>query len=220
MDSGKIESGYVYLSGVPIKENEVIEVNEENQDEIIAKYGIEKPSEGAKLQTIRVVNSDPRGSREFLQEDNSDSVSPQNLLGYKIEKQSPQFVDGWTEIARGKHFCTKPKGQTCNNVTILVAANETVSVEVQSSLSVGIKEYVAAEFGRTLGETVGVTTTVSVPMNIPGQKSGIVVAYPVYKSTFCQVYQKNLLWGDKYLGGATMLEPNKSSIVTMDWIQG
>lgn len=68
IDSGKIESGYVYLNGVPVKENEVIEVNEENQenqDEIIAKYGIGKPSEGAKLQSIRVVNTDPRGSIDF-----------------------------------------------------------------------------------------------------------------------------------------------------------
>lgn len=218
VDSGKIESGYVYLNGVPIKENEVIEVTEENQDEIISKYGIEKPSEGAKLQTIRVVNTDPRGSREFLQEDN-ESVNPQNIFGFKLTKGTPQYIDGWTEIARAKHFCTKAKGQSCNGVEITVSANENVAVEVQTSLSVGVKEFVAAEFGRSLNESVGVSTSVMVPMNIPGQKTGIVVGYPVYKSTFCQVYQKGI-FGDTYLGGASMLEPSKSSIVTMDWIQG
>ncbi|CAM3222695.1 hypothetical protein HP548_23675 [Paenibacillus taichungensis] len=218
VDSGKVESGYVYLNGVPIKENEVIEVNEANQDEIIAKYGIEKPSEGAQLKTIRVVNNDPRGAREFLQE-NNDTVNPQNIWGFKLTKGTPQFIDGWTEIARGKHFCTKPKGQSCNRVEISVSANESVAVEVQSSLSVGVKEFVAAEFGRSLNETGGVSTSVMVPMDIPGQKTGIVIGYPIYKSTFCQVYQKGI-FSDTYLGGASMLEPSKSSIVTMDWIQG
>lgn len=157
-----------------------------------------------------------------MKEQNGDSVSPNGLFDdFKLVKHSPQFVDGWTEIARAKHFCTKAKAQTCNGVELTVSVNESVSVEVQSSLSIGIKEFVAAEFGHTLGESVGVSTSVMVPMNIPGQKTGILVAYPVYKSTFCQVYQKGGWFScDKWLGGASFLEPSKSSIVTMDWIQG
>ncbi|MCM3136037.1 hypothetical protein M3629_25020 [Paenibacillus polysaccharolyticus] len=217
VNSGEI-SGYVYLNGEPIKENTTVYATENNQEELIEKYGLEKPSESAKLVSIQIVNNEFDNPRDPVKEQD-DSISPQNIWGFKLVNSPTQSVDGWTEIARGKYFCNKPKTQSCNGVEISIAANESVSVEVQTSLSIGVKEFVAAEFGRTLNEQMGVSTSVMVPMNVPGGKTGIGVGYPIYKSTYGQVYQKGL-FVDTLLGGATYLEPKPSSIAVTSWIQG
>lgn len=218
MNADKIESGYVYLNGEPLKENTTVYATEENQEELVEKYGLEKPSESAKLVSIQIVNNEP-SSRPVLPSENEDMVTPQNILGYKVVKGPLQYIDGWSEIARAKYFCSKAASQECKGVTLSVSANQSVAVEVQSSLSVGIKDIVAAEFGRSVTDSIGVSTSVLVPMNVPGGKTGIAVGYPIYKSIYCQVYSKGI-FSDTYLGGATFLEPSPTSIAVTSWVQG
>lgn len=211
---GNNPDGYVYLNGAPIKENTVIYANEENQEELVEKYGLEKPSPDAKLVSIQIVNNEDDSIE--LPKEESKSINPQAIFGYRIVKGPTQSIDGWTEIARAKYFCNKPSTQQCKGIEITVSANESVSVEVQTSLSIGVQEVVAAEFGYSLGQSIGVSTSVMVPMDIQGGKTGIAVGYPIYNSTFCEVYEKGIL-NDKYLGGATFLKPKPSSIAVTSW---
>lgn len=220
-DTGKF-SNEVYLNGQPIKENTVIYANDENQEDLVEKYGLEKPSPSAKLVSIQIVNNDVDATqpKSILPKDDNDYVSPSSeIFGFKIVKGATQNVDGWTEVARAKYFCSKAIGLTCAGVQLSVTANESVSVQVQSSLTVGANKAVAAEFGRTVGESIGVSTIVNVPIDVPGGKTGIAVGYPIYKSTFCSVYGKGI-FSDTFLGGATYLEPKPSSIAVTSWIQG
>lgn len=217
VDTGK-STGYVYLNGEALKDNTTVYASEENQEELVEKYGLEKPSPSAKLVSIQIVNNETTPP-PTLPKENSEQITPQNIWGFKVVKGAAQYIDGWNEIARAKYFCTKASSQQCKGVELSVSANQSVSVEVQTSLSIGIKEIVAAEFGRSVNDTVGVSTSVMVPMNVPGGKTGIAVGYPIYKSTFCSVYEKGI-FSDTYLGGASFLEPSPTSIAVTSWIQG
>lgn len=205
--------GVVYLNEHPVKVNEVIYATPENQEELVKKYGLKKPSATAKLRSIRVIDKPSEDDEKQKNEDKTKA----SALGYRFEKDLPQNIDGSEEIARGKYFCNKTKG-SCK-AEIALSANESVKVELHATFGATYNDEVSAEFGYSVGDTVGVSTTVNVQNDtIPAKKTWIVVGYPVYKATFFKFYYDGI-WGSDDLGSGTYMLPKKSSLAVTDWIQ-
>ncbi|AYB40991.1 hypothetical protein [Brevibacillus laterosporus] len=205
----------IYLNEQPVKTNEVIYATPENQEELVKKYGLEKPSETAKLRSIRVIDTP---SEMEQQQENEHKNKALAFGGYRFEKEKAKNVDGSDEIARGKYFCNKKSG-SCK-AEIALSANEDVSVELNATFGASYNDMVSAEFGYSVGSTVGVSTTVNVlNESIPAKKTWIVVGYPVYKATFFKLYDDSI-FGSKYIGSGTFMVPKRSSLAVTDWIQG
>ncbi|MBG9799476.1 hypothetical protein O0555_09020 [Brevibacillus laterosporus] len=205
----------IYLNEQPVKTNEVIYATPENQEELVKKYGLEKPSETAKLRSIRVIDTPSEMEQNQENEHKNKTLA---LGGYRFEKEKAKNVDGSDEIARGKYFCNKKSG-SCK-AAIALSANEDVSVELNATFGASYNDMVSAEFGYSVGSTVGVSTTVNVQNeSIPAKKTWIVVGYPVYKATFFKLYDDSI-FGSKYIGSGTFMVPKRSSLAVTDWIQG
>ncbi|WP_028593270.1 hypothetical protein [Paenibacillus assamensis] len=211
-------SNVVYLNGQPVNVNDTIIATPNNQEQLVEKYGLQKPSADAQLVSIRIVHNDSPSSLPNEQSAEKNNA-PMSLLGYRMVKNSPQLVDGWQEIARGKYFCNRPKTQTCDNIQIDVNANQSVTTSINTSFGVGYDDVISAEFGVSVGHTVGVATTVKAyAPPIPGGRTFIAVGYPIYQSTFFTLYKKGI-FSDTLLGTGTFLLPQPSSIAVTDWIQ-
>ncbi|MDN9010907.1 hypothetical protein [Brevibacillus laterosporus] len=206
---------FVYLNEQPVKTNEVIYATPENQEELVKKYGLEKPSETAKLQSIRVIDTPSEMEQKQENEHKNKALA---FGGYRFKKDSSKNVDGSDEIARGKYFCNKKSG-SCK-AEIALSANEDVSVELNATFGASYNDVISAEFGYSVGSTVDVSTTVNVQNeSIPAKKTWIVVGYPVYKSTFFKLYDDSI-FGSRYIGSGTFMVPKRSSLAVTDWIQG
>ncbi|QDX91368.1 hypothetical protein EEL30_02635 [Brevibacillus laterosporus] len=206
----------VYLNKQPVQTNEVIYATPENQEELVKKYGLEKPSETAKLRSIRVI--DTPSEMEQKQENENKNKAALDLRKYRFEKEKAKNVDGSDEIARGKYFCNKKSG-SCK-AEIALSANEDVSVELNAAFGASFNDIVSAEFGYSVGSTVGVSTTVNVQNeSIPAKKTWIVVGCPVYKATFFKLYEDSI-FSSRYVGSGTFMVPKRSSLAVTDWIQG
>ncbi|TPG69756.1 hypothetical protein EEL32_04905 [Brevibacillus laterosporus] len=206
----------VYLNEQPVQTNEVIYATPENQEELVKKYGLEKPSETAKLRSIRVI--DTPSEMEQKQENENKNKAALDFGKYRFEKEKAKNVDGSDEVARGKYFCNKKSG-SCK-AEIALSANEDISVELNATFGASFNDIVSAEFGYSVGRTVGVSTTVNVQNeSIPAKKTWIVVGYPVYKATFFKLYEDSI-FSSRYVGSGTFMVPKRSSLAVTDWIQG
>lgn len=107
VNSGEI-SGYVYLNGEPIKENTTVYATENNQEELIEKYGLEKPSESAKLVSIQIVNNESDYPRDPVKEQD-DSISPQNIWGFKLVKVQPKVLMVGLKLREANTFAINRK---------------------------------------------------------------------------------------------------------------
>lgn len=208
--------GYVSLNGQLLKSNEVIYATEENQDELINKFNLSKPTETAKLLSIRVViNSD-----NTLNESNTNNelIAPFGLFGYRLVQKSVDRVHGSTIIGSGEYHCATWRPAPCTDIKVDVSVNEQVSTEVSTSFGLGFKDIISAEYGYTSGQSVGVSTTVTASAPpIPVGKTYMAAGYAVYNAHFFHFYEKGL-FSDTLLGTGTFLEPTNSVIVT-DWIK-
>ncbi|WP_301994260.1 hypothetical protein [Brevibacillus laterosporus] len=71
---------------------------------LVKKYGLEKPSETAKLRSIRVIDTPSEMEQKQQNEHKNKALA---FGGYRFEKDSSKNVDGSDEIARQKYFCNK-----------------------------------------------------------------------------------------------------------------
>ncbi|AFC28382.1 hypothetical protein PM3016_1457 [Paenibacillus mucilaginosus 3016] len=189
---------------------ETIKATPENENDLIKKFNLKKPSPNAQLKSIRIMPA-------TVTPPTKSGISPNfQINGYIFEETGRGTLTGSDVIAETRYFCSKVP--SCKGESQL-QANSSVAHQFSSTVEAALTPIISAAVGYSVTGSTGMSATLVVQEeSIPTNKTWIVQGYAVHNYITFNFYKEFIGFKTK-LGSGTTTKPIANRIAAVDWIQ-